>query len=78
MSSVELSSVASCIVKLSSEELQGRGCETASATVALASDAATADVASGVLVGAEPCQGCGPLSAASNAAELQSDKFETA
>ena len=37
------------------------------------SSAATADVASGVLEGAEPCQGCGPLSAATEAAKLQSD-----
>ena len=54
-------------------ELRSRMCKTAGATADLASDAAAADVASGVLAGAEPCQGCGPLSAAGEAAKLQSD-----
>ena len=67
------SSEASCAVEPLSLELRDCTCEAAGATADLASDAAAADVASGVLAGAEPCRGCGPLSEATEAAKLQSD-----
>ena len=56
-----------------SKELRGCAGEVAGATADVAGGAAAADVASGVLAGTEPCRGCGPLSAASDAAELQSE-----